>query len=184
MNKINFDFWNKLNKKVKNIKFSRLFYNNKFLAVFSVLLSFVIWVAVASNKSESVSVMISDIPVDIHLSESAIQDGLQIFGLKNVTARVEVKGNRFVVGQVTKDNIQISASQSAVSIMSPGNYTLELSAKKVGVLQDYEIVSDVKPSVITVMVDRYRESEFTVESEINYTPKHDYFVGSTVLSSP
>lgn len=184
MSKINFSFLSKLRQRAKNVKFSRLFYNNKFLAVFSALLSFVIWLVVASNGSDSVPVIISGIPVDIRLSETAVQDGLQIFGAQNITAKVEITGNRLIVGQVTKNDIQVSASQSAMSIMSPGNYTLELSAKKVGVLQDYEIVSDVKPSFITVMVDRYRESEFTVESEINFNPKPEYFVGSTVLSSP
>lgn len=181
---IKFEFLNNIKQKVKNIKIGKLFYNNKFVAVFSVIVSFIIWLVVASNGSESIPVTISDIPVDIHLSENAIQDGLQVFGAQNITAKVEITGNRLIVGQVTKNDIQISASQSAMSIMSPGNYTLELSAKKVGVLQDYEIVSDVKPSVITVMVDRYRESEFTVESEINFNPKSGYFVGATTLSSP
>jgi YbbR domain-containing protein len=67
--------------------------------------------------------------------------------------------------------------------MSPDTYTLALSAKKTGVLQDYEIVSDIDPSVISVKVDRYRESEFTVEPEISFTPKADYYVGNTILSS-
>lgn len=181
---IKFGFLNDIKQKLKDIKFGKLFYNNKFVAVFSVIVSFVLWVVVASNGSESIPVTISDIPVDIHLSENAIQDGLQVFGGQNITAKVEITGNRLIVGQVTKNDIQISASQSAMSITSPGNYTLELSAKKVGILQDYEIVSDVKPSVITIMVDRYRESEFTVEPEINFHPKAGYFVGATTLSSP
>lgn len=173
-----------LKKKIKKIRIGKLFYNNKFVAIFSVVASFITWVAVSSNGTESVPVTISDIPVSIQLSESAVQDGLRIFSGQDITARVEITGNRLVVGQVTKNDIQVTAPQAASTIMSPGNYTLELSAKKVGVLQDYEIVSDVKPSVITVMVDRYREAEFTVESEINFTPKTDYFVGNTILSSP
>lgn len=181
---IKFRFLSKIKQRLKNIKFGKLFYNNKFVALFSVLLSFIIWIFVASRGSESAPVTISDIPVDIHLSESAVQDGLQVFGAQNLTAKVEIKGNRLIVGRVTKNDIQVSASQSAMSIMSPGNYTLELSAKKVGVLQDYEIVPSVKPSVITVMVDRYRESEFNVESEINFNPKAGYFVGATTLSAP
>lgn len=179
-----YKFLSKMRQKIKKIKFEKLFYNNKFVAVFSVILSFTIWIVVASNGTESVPVTIGDIPVDINLSENAIQDGLQVFGAQNITAKVEVTGNRLIVGQVTKNDIQVSASQSAMSIMSPGNYTLELSAKKVGVLQDYEIASAVKPSVITVMVDRYRESEFNVEAEINFNPKAGYFVGSTTLSAP
>lgn len=180
---INFNF-NSIYQKLKKINVGKLFYNNKFVAVFSIISSLIIWIVVSSNGTENIPVTISDIPVDIQLSESATQDGLKIFSGQDLKARVEITGNRLVVGQVTKDNIQITASQAASTITSPGNYTLELSAKKVGVLKDYEIVSDVKPSVITVMVDRYRESEFDIEAEINFNPKSGYFVGNTVLSSP
>ena len=175
--------FNRIRRKMKSINWGKLFYNNKFVAVFSALSSLIIWIVVPSSSTESNPVTISDIPINVPLSESAVQDGLKIFSGHDLKARVEIAGNRLVVGQVTKDNIQISASQSAATIMSPGNYTLELSAKKVGLLKDYEIVSDVKPSVITVMVDRYRESEFTIEPEINFNPKQGYFVGNTVLSS-
>lgn len=170
-------------EKMKKITLGKLFYNNKFVMVFSVIMSFVVWIVVSSSKSESAPVSISDIPVDINLSESAVQDGLKIFSGQDVTARVDISGNRLVVGQVTKNDIQVSTPQAASTIMSPGNYTLELSAKKVGLLQDYQIVSAVKPSVVTVMVDRYREAEFNIEPEINFTPKADYFVGNTILSS-
>lgn len=179
---INLNF-ERIKNRIRKINVNKLFYNNKFVAVFSFIMSVIIWTTVSSNSTESIPVTISDIPVDIQLSESAVQDGLKVFSGHDITARVEITGNRLVVGQVTKDNIQISASQAASTIISPGNYTLELSAKKVGILKDYEIVSDVKPSVITVMVDRYRESEFDIEPEINFTSKSGYFVGNTVLSS-
>ncbi|MBQ3093087.1 MAG: hypothetical protein IJC57_02400, partial [Clostridia bacterium] len=114
--------------KIKNIKINRLFYNNKFVAVFSIVTSFVIWIAMASNSSESIPMIISDIPVDIVLSESAVKDGLRIFSGQDITARVEVTGNRLTVGQLTKNDIQVTAPQAASTIMSPGNYTLELAA--------------------------------------------------------
>ena len=173
-----------ISRKIKNIKYEKLFYNNKFIAFFSIVSSFVLWIVVSSSGAESVPVTISDIPVDITLSSNALQDGLRIFSGQDITARVEVTGSRMVVGQLTKNDIQVSAPQAASTIMSPGNYTLELSAKKVGLLKDYEIASDVKPSMITVMVDRYRESEFEIEPQINFNPKANYFVGNTVLSSP
>ncbi len=169
--------------KLNKIKLSKLFYSNKFVMVFSFLMSFVIWIVVSSNSSEDIPITISDIPVSITLSESAVQDGLRIFSKQDITAKVDIKGNRIIVGRVTKNDIQITAPQAASTILSPGNYTLGLSAQKVGVLQDYEIVSNIDPSVVTVVVDRYRESEFDIESNIKFTPKSDYFVGNTILSA-
>lgn len=173
-----------LKNKIKGIRLGKLFYNNKFVVIFSLVASFIIWVAVSSNGTENVPIIISDIPVDIQLSQSAVQDGLKIFSGNDLTARVQITGNRLIVGQVTKNDIQVTAPQAASTIVSPGHYALALSAKKTGVLQDYEIVSDIDPSVISVTVDRYRESEFTVEPEISFTPKADYYVGNTILSSP
>lgn len=173
----------KIKKRIRKFKIGHLFYNNKFVAIFSIISSFIIWVVVSANSTENIPITVSDIPVDITLSDSATQDGLKIFSGQDITARVEVKGNRMIVGQITKNDIQVSAPQAANTIMSPGNYTLELSAKKVGMLKDYTIASDVKPSVITVMVDRYREAEFPIESQIDFNAKAGYFVGNTVLSN-
>lgn len=186
MRKVKLDkmFWKRQFNKIRNIRIGKLFHNNRFAAIFAVLASFITWAIVATNDSDIVPVKISDIPVKVELSENAKQDGLRIFSGHNITASVEITGNRVIVGQVTKDDIQITAPQAASTIMSPGNYTLELSAKKVGVLQDYSIVSGVNPSVVTVMVDRYREAEFEIEPDIDFTSKPGYFVGSTVLSSP
>ena len=89
-------------KKIKKITLGKLFYNNKFVMVFSVIMSFIVWIVVSSSKSESAPVSISDIPVDINLSESAVQDGLKIFSGQHVTAPVDISVNRLVVGQVTK----------------------------------------------------------------------------------
>ncbi|MDO4503652.1 MAG: CdaR family protein, partial [Clostridia bacterium] len=164
---------------------NKLFYNNKFVALFSVASSIIIWVVMSFSDTQSTPITINDIPVNIALSDAAIEDGLQIFKGKDISASVEISGSRFVVGQVTKNDIQVFTPQSASTITSPGNYTLELSAKKierVGAFQNYEIVSDVKPSVVTVMVDRYREAEFTIEPEINFTPKSNFYVGATNLS--
>ena len=175
----------KINKVLKKIKLNKLFYNNKFVALFSVVSSIIIWVVMSFSDTQSTPITINDIPVNIALSDAAVEDGLQIFKGKDISASVEISGSRFVVGQVTKNDIQVFTPQSASTITSPGNYTLELSAKKierVGAFQNYEIVSDVKPSVVTVMVDRYREAEFTIEPEINFTPKSNFYVGATNLS--
>ena len=175
------DFFRNFKEKFKP---GKLFYDNRFTAFFSLVCAFVMWVLVSSSSTESIPVTISDIPINITLSEGAVQDGLQIFSGQDITAKVEVTGSRLVVGQLTKNDIQVTAPQAASAIMSPGNYTLELSAKKAGMINDYSIASDVKPSVITVMVDRLRETELEIQPEISFTAKEGYFVGSISLSSP
>ncbi|MBR1779424.1 MAG: hypothetical protein IJ758_02860 [Clostridia bacterium] len=168
--------------KIKKINVRKLFYNNKFVVVFSILLAFLLWIKFSSSSAESTSKTISNIPINVALSESAQQDGLVVFGLENVTAEVSVSGSRLVLGQLTKDNIQVFAQQSAGLINTTGNYTLELSAKKTGIFTDYEITSSVAPRFINVFVDHYKTKSFEIAPEIKYKSDPKYFSSPVSLS--
>lgn len=169
---------------IKKFKLGDLFYNNKFVIGFSILLSFLIWLFITLNSADKKNVTISDIPIDIPLSDTAQHDGLRVFSGQNIKAEVLISGSRIVVGQVNKSDIQVSAQQAA-AITSPGNYTLELTAQRASnsMATNYEI-KDVSPRFITVMVDKYREVEFDVEDAIQYKSDPSYFASSTTFSSP
>jgi Uncharacterized protein conserved in bacteria len=169
--------------KLNKIKLNKLFYDDKLIFLFSVLISFIIWLGISAGGSDSPPVTVSDIPVSISLSDSAVQDGLKIFSGQNTKAQINISGNKLIVGQVGKDDILITVPQ-ATTITSPGTYTLELAAKKTGMISNYEFASGVQPNFITIMVDRYREAEFNIEPEIDFSANPNYFLGATVLSSP
>lgn len=168
---------------IKKFRLTDLFYKEKFVIVLSIVLAFAIWLIISSNETESRPITISDIPIKIELSDTAISDGLKVFSGNNLTSEVSVIGNRIIVGQLSKSDIKVVARQ-ANSITAPGNYTLELTAQKASNLTDYEFSSGVNPGFITVMVDRYKEVEFNVEDGIKYKSDPKYFAGSTVFSSP
>lgn len=109
--------------------------------------------------------VVTDIPVTIELSDQAIAGGLRVYRGGEVTATVQIKGNRLTVGSVTKSDVQVVA-QNTSSITVADTYALSLSVKKVGVKADYEIIS-VSPSVINVTVDRERTQNFTIEKNID-----------------
>lgn len=170
--------------KLRKIRFNNLFYNNKFIMFFSLICSFTIWFFISSSDTDGYSSTVTDIPVEISLSESAIEDGLKIFSGNDITAKVEVKGSRMSIGQIKQGDIQVLANQSREIIRSPGSYTLGLTAKKIGLTGNYMVSSEVKPSFITVLVDRYREAEFNIEPEVNFTAKDGYFIGNIAISNP
>ena len=66
-------------KKMPKLSITKLFYNNKFVFVFSVLAAFAIWAAVVLNLSPEDERVIENIKVVIqdNVDESS---GLQIFG--------------------------------------------------------------------------------------------------------
>lgn len=162
--------------------FSRILSNDLVLMVLSLLLAFVIWFMVnASSQTESY-VTISNIPITVELPQEAVDDGLEVFTVGEPTASVEVSGNRITVGSLTASDINIVALQSN-SIITPGSYTLELQAKKVGVKTNYNFVSNVSPSNITVYVDEFKEKTFTITDDLVYKVEEGYYANSSFSES-
>lgn len=180
-----------MEKKKKKINTKKLFNNSKFIMMISFVLACIFWVAFASGTDEETSMLVTDIPVTIELPEQAKKDGLKVYRGGDITATVQVSGNRLTVGSISKSDIQIVA-QNTSSITTANTYALSLSAKKSGVKTDYEIVS-VSPSIINVTIDKERIQEFTVEDNIDIsnvklpvdTSKEiiDYYLSKPVMSN-
>lgn len=166
---------------MKKSKFSvgRLFYNDKFVMVFAILVSIILWFTVsATNTSTESHKVISDIPVTIELSQNAKDNDLVVFN-DNQTASVSVSGSSFIISQVQKENILVSALQAG-TIDRAGTYTLALSAKQQGTLSGYEISqTSLVPQTVQVLVDRLKEQSFDITDNIQYKPASNYFAGTT-----
>ena len=172
----------------KKFGLTRLFYNNKFVAVFSVLLALVFWFVNKSVNTEENPRAITKVPVQITLSDSAQSDGLRVFRPSTQAATVYVTGNSMIVGKLRASDLVVCVP-AASSITSPATYTLDLEARNSDTnlgLTAYS-VNRIDPKSVTFTVDRYREKTFNVESDITYRQGYkadpSYFVGSPVLSS-
>ncbi|MBQ3418021.1 MAG: hypothetical protein IJH32_09360 [Ruminococcus sp.] len=158
---------------------ARVLSHNWVLMIIAFILSFTAWFIISANSQTETNVTISDIPITIELSEEAQNDGLQIFSGNDVTASVEVAGNRVTVGSLTASDITVTANQTN-SIIGAGTYTLPLSAKKTGLKTNYEIVSDVTPANITIFVDKLKEDSFDIENQIKYTVGDGNYVNASL----
>jgi YbbR domain-containing protein len=149
--------------------------------IFSFVVSFVLWCVIStysalSEKNLETKVL-SDIPITVNLSESAKEDGYRIFPSPDILkAQVSVTANRLILGQISKDDVQVIAQQSPGTIMSPGDYDFELEAKQNSQLKDFKI-SLVHPNFIKVMVDRFFSKDFEIENRIKFNSDHDCVVG-------
>ncbi|MCH5303325.1 MAG: hypothetical protein J1E41_00555, partial [Ruminococcus sp.] len=152
---------------------SRLFRNNKFLLVLSLLIAISVWVIMSLSNTNESDTVISNIPIQINLSDEAVNNGLKIFSGDDQTASVTVKGNRVTLGTISSDDIVVSA-QTAGSISTSGTYALSLSTRKANSSDNFEIVSTASPSVITVYVDYSKEASFKVENKLIYSVAEGY----------
>ncbi len=172
---------------MKKFSIDRLFYNDKFVFAFSLLTSVILWFAVTASDTEDHPRAIKDVPVVITLSEAAQADGLKVFSPTDAKATVNIKGNSLVVNQVDASDLQVVAP-SASTITTPNTYSLPLVAQKTEKrnLTDFT-VSSVSPDQAAVVVDRYKEKTFPIQSDITYRQDYKsdpaYFVGAPTLSS-
>ena len=99
---------------------------NYVIFIISILISIGIWMYMSVNSTNDTTVTVSNIPIQMELSDSAKELGLQVFTGDQTMASVTVTGNRATLGQVTESDLTVTASANSVS--TTGNYTLPVSA--------------------------------------------------------
>ena len=166
----------------KKFSLNKFFSNDITLLVASVIIAFAIWFVINANAQVDGTKTIQGIPITVELSKDAVDDGLEVFGLNDQKASVDVSGNRITVGSLDADDIKVEAFQAG-TIIAPGSYTLELSAKKNSVKTNYSIASSISPKDVTVFVDKNTSKEFTITDEIVYKVDEGYYANSSLAES-
>ena len=164
-----------------------LFYNNKFLMVFSIVVAVILWATVKINYSADTTRTVSDLKISIANTVSQAEDIEAFFGSEDLLAEVEVSGKAYNINQhaLTKDDIIVEATGTYVD--TAGYKVLTLTAK----LADTSTAGDVSitkitPSSITVYFDRKTTGTFNVEAKLendmNSLVSDEFTVGQPVPS--
>lgn len=166
--------------KKKKFSLNKLFQNSKFLLIIALLSSFAIWMYMSMGSTNDTNVTISNIPIQIELSDEARNTGLQIFSGGEQTASVTVTGNRTILGSINESDITVTAA--ANSINSAGSFSLPVSAAKTNPSSNFQITSAVVPSTINVIVDYFRESTFQIQENVVYKVEDGYYAFTSLSS--
>ena len=157
---------------------NKIFYNNKYLFVFSIILAIIIWVSVVMEFSPETTNVISDVPVKVSTSEtSAGIAGLKPFGTEDLKVDVTISGPRYSIRttDVSPDNFKVEAIISNVT--SVGYHTLQLKASIVDKSATYTIKGVSKDS-INVYFDNYTR-EKVLPLELKGVPQTNLAVEGT-----
>lgn len=170
-------------KRSNKYTISRLFRNDRFLIIFAFVASCILWFIFSQNSGEDTVTIINDIPINVELSQTAINNGLEVFSKGAETASVKISGNKITVGSIKKEDILVTATQTG-TINSSNTYPLQLTAKQNSSKTNYSIVS-VEPTFVNVYVDKRRSKEFDIKDNIKYDFKVDktYYAGNTTYST-
>ena len=95
---------------------SRLFDNDFFVKILSVLAAVIGWFLVALIVNPNVEATIHNVPVRVAVEQSTAQQmGLDVVGGGDQTISISVKGKRYQVGALTVDDFSAVAYPTSVS---------------------------------------------------------------------
>jgi len=165
----------------KKQRFSDLFYDNRFLMVFSVVVAIVFWLVVVVEFGVEVEKEIKNIPVTIDYERIENDFGLQSFGEKNYFVDVKISGKKYIVDS---DDIsqQITVKANTGYVNAADNYTLKLSVSTESEL--FEIVGITSSDEINVKFDYPGSRELIIEPEIDFEGEsvaEGYYLGECIF---
>ena len=144
-----------------------LFYNNKFLMVFSVIVAIILWATVKINYSADTTRTVSDLKISLANTVSQAEDIEAFFGSEDLLAEVEVRGKAYNINQhaLTKDDIIVEATGTYVDTAGYKVLTLTAKIAETSTASDVQITK-ITPSSITVYFDRKTTGTFNVEAKL------------------
>lgn len=162
----------------------KIFYNNKFLFVFSLLLSICLWAVVKINYSDNSTRTLTDVKVSIDSSLAEENDYVAFVEESDLYVDVEVSGKSYNINSYSLSKSDITIEAVAGYVDNVGYKVLNLTAKSVS--GGDVTVTSISPSTITVFYDRKATQTFNVEAklknELTSLTKGDYVVGQPVAS--
>lgn len=169
------------NKKEKQkFSFSDLIYNDKYLIVLSIFLALVVWIgsslSVGADDTKTIKVTA---PIELSGKLSGI--GMQYYSLQNsVDLSITLSGQKYVIGQVTADDLNITFDTSAVN--RTGNQSIPIRVTNKSKRLDYTVES-VYPSSVEGYFDVNTSKTFDVDLKYDKDRVADgYVFGTPVLS--
>lgn len=148
----------------KKQRVSDLFYDNRFLLVFSLVVAVGFWLVAAVELGVEVEYTVKNVPVQIDYDRVEENHGLRAFGETSFTVDVTISGKKYIVEDDNIiDDLVVEANTSFVN--SAGTYILRLDVGSEDTRPAYDI-EDVSADEISVYFDYPDEEEFVVVPEI------------------
>ena len=151
---------------------SRIFSNNKFVMLFSLIASFVLWFALSSQNIQQVSIT-KNIAISWDASIDSMQQNYENFDVITVDGKLPSEYKKISVTVIGAASSVSSISDSDISISpdltgftEPQTKTINLNAQIINNSFSSCTISKIEPETVEVRVDKYVEKEeFTVQAQ-------------------
>lgn len=168
--------------KLPKINFQKIFDNNKFIIVLSVIIAVIALFVVKVTIDDETGKWIYKVPVKIEMSGTAAEKaGLSVIGEQSQTVNVYVQGKRYIIGNLDVDDLVAIATPTDVT--KAGEYELEVTALNKNTNLSFQIDTP-SPSKITVRFDTMTTQEFPVSVELGSVAAAEGFIQDTAFAQP
>ena len=152
--------------KKQKLSFQKLFENDTFIKVFSLLVAIFAWFAVMISQKTDMNATIDNVPVKISYEGSVPQGlGLQRIGDAEITVTVYVTGKTSKVQRLTADDFNATIALNNVN--QAQTYTLPIEVTKKNNDPDYQITG-WSELMVPLSFDKIVTKQFPVQVS---TPK-------------
>jgi len=151
--------------KTGRFSLNRLFNNDRFVLIFSIITAIIVWTLVAINVSPETERVVPNVKVTIETKNSVpTQLGLKVFGETDFYVDVTVVGKKYLVSQSALSAEDIIVSAITEDVTTAGIHRLDLKATSTSG-NDFEIVG-LSKSTVEVYFDIEKSQEFSITPDI------------------
>ena len=157
-----------------------LFYNNKFLMVFSVVVAILFWATVKVNYSADTTKTLH--PTNITFNQ---QDYTAYYDKDNLDISVVIKGKSYIINSIKEEDIVLEASVGSIKVGD--NNTVTLSPKLRDDIYGADVtITKISPVDISVLFDKPDKARFDVvpilNNDLNTLVSGDLVIGKLAPS--
>ncbi len=162
---------------MKKLDVKKLFYNNRFVAIFSIVLAIIFWLVINMAVNPTDERVFNNIPVEIDTTGTAASAvNLEVITQSVQTVNVTVRGERFALYQLTDSDIKAYAS--TINVNARGVYNLPISARLADNSSSDSLEFSVSTATTTVRFDQKETRTFSVRPFIeNVTVAEGLYIG-------
>ena len=157
----------------------KIFENNKFVVLLSIVIAIIAFFVIKITEFPETTTVVKNVPVTIDLTGTAAERAdLSIIGDTEYAVDVTLKGQRYLIGNLTAEDIQIRAKTAVVT--EADTYALELE-----IVNPMEaVIYELTPQTVTVTFDTIVSREIAVTAETGDLTVPEGFIQETPFTQP
>ena len=144
----------------------KLFNNDNFLRVLSVVVAIFLWMYIVSLNNPQVEIPITGVDIEVINTENIKENGLDVISVSDTKTTVKIYGRMSEVSSVAAEDIKVYIDAS--DIYSANNYYLDTKSK---IDSNSVVVSGIETKTVTLYVDYIQAVSKPIEVLVVGEPK-------------